>query len=302
MQVTDAPQAEAPTILEPLAGSVVADATPVIGGVAKVGDEIRVQDAAGQTICATIAKPTGTPDGLQQADGQVEDDSALLAAEETSLDGVWSCPSDIAALPEGRNVVAASVVSGGDPAAATQYTAFVVDTVAPSAPEVTLPRGTGELATGVIDLEGKAERGASVNVSVDGQDVCVTKVDPDESWACQSVALPDGKYVVRTSVADAAGNVAQESRHIEVTNVVDDPLAALLAPLLSVPTTPSASEAPLSAVGPVSEIEPLASVDPHHPWAAVVLWGAGALAALLLVRRLAARATAPIEPVETVDS
>ncbi len=118
-----------------------------------------------------------------------------------------SSPVSFTDLGEGRHTLsvrAADDVGNVDPPPATLT--WTVDLTAPQAPEVISPARGSFVASHTPGLEGTAEPGTTVVVTVDGVQVGTAVVDDNGRWTFTLPAQADGPHDIVVVSVDAAGN------------------------------------------------------------------------------------------------
>ncbi|WIG97757.1 Ig-like domain-containing protein [Myxococcus sp. SDU36] len=176
---------DAPAIDVPANGVSVPTQQPVISGTAQPG------------ILVTVT-----------VDGDV------LGTAPVDANGDWTFTPPVM-LDQGTHTVTVTATDAAgnvsDPSAPTSFT---VDTVAPDAPEITLPGDGTTLAIATPVFEGTAEPYAQVTVVVDGDVVGTVTADGDGNWSIASPeALDEGPHTVEATATDAAGNTSEEASH-----------------------------------------------------------------------------------------
>lgn len=213
----------APPVLDGAGGSVLT--TGRFTGTAVPGASIRLQ-STGESGATEHACPAALPSGF------------------------WSCVVD---LPNGVYQVTArqqSAAIGPEQSGSTSPVSATIDRTPPSAPTITSPRpGTTPLAA--VTARGGGERGATLQLFVDGAVVCEAVVSSSGAWQCPLRWPSPGAYTLQALQRDRAGNFSAASARVEVrfSPPADPPAAsAPAAPPLpgSTPTPkPDASGAPL---------------------------------------------------------
>lgn len=138
----------------------------------------------------------------------------LGAVTETFAGGASWTHTLSATLGEGSytaDVVAIDGVGNESPAA---HVAFTVDLTGPAAPQLTKPLANAP-ANGI---EGTAEAGATVFVTIDGVETGFTIANgPGGSWVLSPSSIGDGVHTVSARARDAAGNFGASSATISFT-------------------------------------------------------------------------------------
>jgi hypothetical protein len=121
-------------------------------------------------------------------------------------DGTWSC-TPATELPEGDHTL---VVTAEDPAGnASEETEVPVniDTTAPEPPVI--DRSNGTMASGSTD---PSEEGSKVVVyDPDGNEICVTVVQADGTFACELEPPAQDGEEITVVITDPAGNPSEEA-------------------------------------------------------------------------------------------
>ncbi|MGA9522471.1 MAG: Ig-like domain-containing protein, partial [Myxococcaceae bacterium] len=171
------------------------------------------------------------------------DPAATFAFSSTSSGAVFECSLDAAAFapctspasysglaegPHSFSVRATDDVGNVDPTPANWT--WTVDLTAPQPPDVTTPAPGTFVASATPGLEGTAEPGTTVVVTVDGVQVGTAPVDGSGRWTFTLPAQADGAHDVVVVSRDAAGN---SSATHSITITVDT--AAPAAPLVTSP-------------------------------------------------------------------
>jgi hypothetical protein len=169
-----------PVITSPTAGAVLSNNTPAITGTA----------IPGSTIIVTINGQTYTTTADPQGNWSVTVSPALP-------DGSYT--ASVTATDPAGNVSNASTVS------------FDIDTTPPADPVITSPTAGAVLSNNTPTIEGLAEPGSTVTVTINGQ-TYTTTADPQGNWSVTvSPALADGSYTASVTATDPAGNMSQAS-------------------------------------------------------------------------------------------
>lgn len=129
--------------------------------------------------------------------------------------GFWSCVLD---LPDGAYQVRArqsAAEIGPEQSGWTASASARFDRTPPSAPTITSPTpGTTPLNS--LTARGGGERGATVQLSLDGTIVCETTVTASGAWACALTWPAPGTYTLRALQVDRAGNFSPVGPRVEV--------------------------------------------------------------------------------------
>lgn len=218
-------------------------------------------DGAGGSVLTTgRVSGSARPSASIQVQSIGANGTVLHACPSALPTGFWSC---VLELPDGSYQVRARQSSadiGPEQSGWTATTAATVDRTPPRAPTITSPTpGTTTLAT--VTARGGGERGAALQLSLDGTIVCETSVSSSGAWACALRWPGPGTYTVQALQVDRAGNFSPSSTRVEVrfappaTGPAPD--AAPAPPASPSPTTapkPEATGAPLP--GPPAESPP----------------------------------------------
>ncbi|WAC66772.1 Ig-like domain-containing protein [Agrococcus sp. SL85] len=222
---TQAP--EAPVIVEPADGSVLADSIPTITGTGEPG--------------ATVA---------------VEVDGAPIGLAPVDEDGTWSL-TPIASLADGDRTIAASQTDAAGNASGEAEVVVTIDTAAPDAPEILVPTDGALLGDPQPTVSGTGEAGATLSLSADGTEVDSTTVLDDGTW---SLALPaplaDGEHTIAAVQRDAAGNASGSDR---VDVVVDT--GAPEPPVITAPVDGSVTNDPTPEIRGTGEAGAVVAVE-----------------------------------------
>jgi len=133
------------------------------------------------------------------------------------------------ALGEGAHTIytiARDTAGNMSPPSAT--TGFVIDTIAPAAPVLTLPANGSITSVATPTVSGTAEIGASVVVTIDGSVAGTVMADGSGNWVFTPSALADGSHTVRARATDAAGNVSSDSATVSFTVDATAPAAPVV--------------------------------------------------------------------------
>ena len=165
-----------PLIVTPAAGANLREATPLLSGTAEPGSTVRVS-VDGWLLCTTTADEQGA----------------------------YSCvpAAPLADGPHTQEVVSIDA-TGNESTRVTSN--FTVDTAAPGAPVISGPKGL--TPTNSPRVQGSAEPGSTVTVTLDGQPLCVTTADANGLWSCATSTLAEGPHTVTATSRDASGNVS----------------------------------------------------------------------------------------------
>lgn len=162
-------------IITPDDGSRVGTATPTITGTA----------TPGTTVTVAI-------------DG--EDIGTVVA----NADGTWSI-TPATALPDGERMVTATVTTSNG--TAMDASTFVVDTETEVA--ITSPADGATTLDSTPNVRGTGEPGATVVVTIDGEEVGTATVGGDGTWVVPvTTPLANGEYTAEATATDSVGNTA----------------------------------------------------------------------------------------------
>lgn len=216
------------------------DWTCTVTGLADGPDRILSAVVVGDTSrsasvsVAALSPPTisGTS-GASVSSGGVRGTAYPGAAVTVTISGGASCSFPADSTGSWGCVLPGPPASGTYTATATQRASFssqsslasapfqlTIDSVAPSAPQLTDPAAGSSVTSGGSTLfRGVGENGATVTVYA-GNDagsavLCTTKVS-GTAWSCHG-SLPPGRYTVSALQEDAAGNVSPASNTIALT-------------------------------------------------------------------------------------
>jgi LPXTG-motif cell wall-anchored protein len=191
----------APVITAPEDGSVTDDSTPTISGTGEPGNTVTVTDEEG----------------------------AVLGSAEVDPDGSWQVVAP--ELPDGDHTITATQTDAdGNTSEESAPVDFTIDTDTPDAPVITDPDDQSLTNDNTPTISGTGEPGATITVSIDGDDAGTTVVEPDGSW---NFTFPDpigdGDHAVGATQTDGAGNASEAD---QITITVD---TAVDAPTISTP-------------------------------------------------------------------
>ncbi|MFE7226184.1 Ig-like domain-containing protein, partial [Nocardioides sp. NPDC057577] len=185
----DAAAPEAPVITSPADGSSTADPTPTVSGTAEPNSTVEV------TIDGTVV-------GTAPVDG----------------DGNWSLILTDP-LDEGPHTATATATDdSGNVSDPSSPVTFTVDQTAPEAPVITGPADGSTVSDTTPPITGTGEPGATVEVTIDGDVVGETTVNPDGTWTfTPTEPLADGEHTVTATQTDEAGNTSEVSEPVSFT-------------------------------------------------------------------------------------
>ncbi|MDP1916887.1 MAG: Ig-like domain-containing protein [Myxococcales bacterium] len=167
-----------PVLTSPLAGDVVTVSLPRFVGRAEPGSLVRVQRSSGE-LCNAVA----------------------------TSEGDFECTSTVS-LPDGAHQVTATAGRAAQVSAASQPTAFSIDTQPMSSPQLLTPQA-GATVSARPTFSGTAGAGHTVAVSVDGVVSCSATADAQGRFAClPSTPLEAGARIATAVATNAAGQSA----------------------------------------------------------------------------------------------
>ncbi|WP_229670625.1 Ig-like domain-containing protein, partial [Microlunatus endophyticus] len=180
---------QTPVITRPADGSSTRDTTPTISGTAEPGATVVVTDQ----------------DGTQ------------LGTATTNSNGNWTFTST-ALTPGGYTITATATDPSGNRSGRSHPDRFTIDTTAPAPPVITRPADGSTVTDNTPTIGGSGEPGATVTVSVDGDQIGTTTVNGDGGWTI-GVAQPlgDGDHTVTATQTDPAGNTSGPSDPVDFT-------------------------------------------------------------------------------------
>ena len=139
------------------------------------------------------------------------------AVAQFDLNEVWDGRADGDIVPDGQYTITMRVVDVGDNEETAEAT-LLIDATAPDAPTITAPEDGAVLTEGVVTVSGGAEPGSTVNVTIDGEQLCEVEVDDTGGFECTTEdALADGQYTAAATATDALGNTSEESAQVVFT-------------------------------------------------------------------------------------
>ncbi|WP_324961112.1 kelch repeat-containing protein [Archangium sp.] len=181
----------APVLTAPTA--VVTPSMPVIAGTAEVGSTVTVL-LDGEVVGQTIANGSA----------------------------IWSFTPASPLMDRRYRATATATDVAGNTSPVSLPRDFVVDSVAPTPPEVLTPAAGATVSPLELSFSGSAEAGSTVTVLVDGLAVGMTLADQSSKWSVNSFhQLAQGQHTVSATARDGVGNVSQASAPISFT--VEEP-------------------------------------------------------------------------------
>jgi hypothetical protein len=182
--------------------------------------------------------------------------------------GFWSCAIDLASGTYEVRARQSSSAIGPEYSDFSPAVSAVIDRSPPRAPTITSPRpGTTQLGT--VTARGAGERGALLQLFVDGALACETRVSGSGAWECPVRWPAAGAYTVQALQRDRAGNFSAASDRVEVQYAPRaDPPAARPSQPAETPPPPEPTETPLPSPLETDPPEPSAPAPPLG-----VTWG-----------------------------
>ena len=170
---------EAPEIKSPTTGAAINSNDVTVEGLAEPGSTVTVTDEAGNQCITTAGE-----------------------------DGKWSCEMT---FDEGDHTLTATATDkAGNVSEDSDPVTFTVDTVAPDAPEITSPADGTAVNSNDVTVEGTAEPGATVTVTDEAGNQCITTAEEDGTWSCE-MTFDEGDHTLTATATDKAGNVSEET-------------------------------------------------------------------------------------------
>ena len=206
--------------------SLIATATDDAGNTA--------QDTVSFTIDTSTSVAISTPtDGqalqsLTQVTGTAEPgatvvvtiDGTVVGTTTADQDGNWTLTLDTPLDDGNYSLTATATDAAGNTAQAT--VTFTVDSHTSTAVTITAPLD-GSTVTGVTELSGTAEPGATVVITIDGVVVGTTTADQDGNWSFTLDApLGEGTHSVTVTATDSQGESSQVSISFTIDPVDSD--------------------------------------------------------------------------------
>jgi len=152
--------------------------------------------------------PAYTGTGQPSAVVTVEVDGVLACTAPVAVNGSWSCtqPTPLSGGNYLLSLFATNLAGTSSPPGNSN---FNVDLVEPAVPTLASIGLNGFTPDSTPRFNGTAEPGSTVDVAVDGTQVCTALTAPDGTWFCDSgVVLADGSRSASAVSTDAAGNVS----------------------------------------------------------------------------------------------
>ncbi len=195
---------QVPVALADGAYEVQVTATDAIGNTASASQTLAVDTATELTLSSDAAVADATPEFSGMAEPgatitvQIAGQTVTTAA---GLDGTWAVALETAIVDGTHEVVVTGTDELGN--STSETSALMVDTTATLTSPV-----IGPIANPTPTIDGTAEPGSRIAVSVDGE-VHTTTASRDGSWAITVVTpLADGLHDVVVATADPLGNTA----------------------------------------------------------------------------------------------
>jgi len=180
--VVDTVAPATPVVTNPADGSFQPP-TPRVTGTAEPGARVTVS-IDGNPVCVTLADARGS----------------------------WACTPSMPLTMGAHTVTATATDPAGNVSQPSSPNRFTVDTTAPNAPVLTMPANGSTTTNTRPTFTGTAEAGATVAVSVDGNEVCRGTADMQGAFSCTpTMALALGMHSARAVATDAAGNASMPS-------------------------------------------------------------------------------------------
>ncbi|UTT62927.1 hypothetical protein [Microcella humidisoli] len=129
--------------------------------------------------------------------------------------GYWSCAVDLASGSYQVRARQSSPPIGPEYSDYSAAVAAVVDRAPPRAPTITSPR-PGTTPLGAVTARGGGERGALLQLFIDGALACETRVSSSGSWECPVRWPSTGDFTVQALQRDRAGNFSAASPRVQV--------------------------------------------------------------------------------------
>lgn len=220
------------------APDITAAQTPVITGV--VDAEPGVTGSVSQNGLTNDNTPTVNGTGEPGTTITLYSGTTQIGTAVVSESGQWSITL-VTALPDGGHVLTATAVDANNNLSGTSNTwSITVDTAEPGAPAITqviddVPGRTGALDINEISndtlptLNGTAEPGTTVSITLDGQVIGTAPVNNAGAWTfTPTTPLGNGEHTFSVVATDAAGNTSAPSGEFTFTVDTTAPLAATI--------------------------------------------------------------------------
>ncbi|MRS17313.1 BapA prefix-like domain-containing protein [Enterobacteriaceae bacterium RIT691] len=195
--------------------------------------------------------------GTSDANARISlyDNGSLLTTVTANSSGVWTY-TPTADLTQGNHILSATAAdAAGNISSPSNIVTFVVDSLAPLTPVITLLNDdvapvVGSVVSGgstndkTPTLSGTAEAGSTVKIYDGPTLVGTTTADGSGKWTVTTITLGDGPHAFTATSTDTAGNVSGASQAF---NVTIDTVAPGMPVVLTV-----ADDVPGGAVGPLT--------------------------------------------------
>ena len=159
------------------------------------------------------ALPTLTGTAEKSSSVSIYDGATVVATVTASALGTWSYTFNKALIDGAHNLKAIATDPAGNASVASSIAVLTVDTLAPTAPTVTVASGVTGAETTKPKISGIAEKGSSVSV-LDGATLLgtTTASSTDGAWSLTlATALIIGAHSITATAKDAVGNVSAAS-------------------------------------------------------------------------------------------
>ena len=163
-----------PVILTPAEGATLNTASVNVGGTAKPGTSVTIEEA-GSTIGTTGADPNGN----------------------------WATALTFG---EGSHTITASAFDGVFTDGPSLARHFTVDLTAPAAPVIDTPAAGAQLNTSIVTISGTAEPHTGVRVREGTLLRATAAADTAGAWSV-SLSFTEGAHTISAAAVDAAGNI-----------------------------------------------------------------------------------------------
>ncbi len=199
-----------------------ASATAPVGGVEcdALDPPVITDPSNGDT---TGPEPTIAGTGVPGATVTVTEGGDEVGTAVVGDDGTWSfVPTN--PLDDGEHtIVGTEELDGTVSGPSNEVTFTVADTTAPDAPVIESPADGEAITDPTPDVTGTGEPGATVDVTIDGDDVGSTTVDGDGNWTLPTTdELADGEHTVSATQTDDAGNTSEADSNTFTVDTSDD--------------------------------------------------------------------------------